>query len=687
MSDCFVVMVAGQNCHAVSNYAAVNPAATGTGTIGSGSSTVTTALAAVAVVGQSIVIAGAGGGSGGLSPLVGLVSSINTGAGTITFTQIDGENNLTASAAVAGGTVTLYPRDNNIRVIGGFWNFGANSTGVDATINIKFFFRHLDTYWVDVQGMAATGIGYMVGVADGTAGYGRLRNLNTTTSFSTDGWHVNGPHYKGLVIDQLTGTTHDDAFAITGNNYPLGNDCSGNIVGVTVRDIDVHTANRSFNIIAGVGNLVDDITFHQVRGTSDFSVAACAIGDDTTHALTEGGTYGTIDCGIISTVVTAAIGLLSINGGAPMNKIRARTDYDQGGTFALQHGVQILDGAVASTIHTLELQGSMDVSGTAIASAFLRHSSSLTAVDQVNMTDPYFNGNASGARLVEVQSGSVITELNILNPRMTNPSSNGLLVNVDTGGAGFIGRLNVSGGSTTNVATLVAGPVQYVKTTGGFNFNGIATESTSTTVTEASPVGSPFTGGGSGTKTLAVTPVTVGNVLVFAAWCGTTADRITAVSGGGVTTWNNLAFSNPGSIECELWWGTVTAAGAATITITTASSGFNELIAQEFTVGVAAAWGQDGPGIGQACTITGQTSGLWPALMPSGPGRLYVGALASGGAQTVFTTGFTGINLGGSGIALVYSPNCNFPQVQQPGFSQGSSLPFSVCAGLLVSVP
>ena len=78
------------------------------------------------------------------------------------------------------------------------------------------------------------------------------------------------------------------------------------------------------------------------------------------------------------------------------------------------------------------------------------------------------------------------------------------------------------------------------------------------------------------TETVSVSPAAVGNVLALAVeekFPGGTPFTVSTVSGGGVTTWHR---SNGGPTTDtqhgqELWWGTVTTAGASTITVTYSS--------------------------------------------------------------------------------------------------------------------
>ena len=82
--------------------------------------------------------------------------------------------------------------------------------------------------------------------------------------------------------------------------------------------------------------------------------------------------------------------------------------------------------------------------------------------------------------------------------------------------------------------------------------------------------GSPFNNYGTSLATLAVTPVTVGDYLLFGAKASSDSVTITGVSGGGVTTWTQLVVANDTTNNGheEIWGGVVTATGSQTITAT-----------------------------------------------------------------------------------------------------------------------
>ena len=385
MSDCIIVQVTGTNVSAITNYAQT-AAATGTATTTAYSTTVTTGLAtSQAAVGQSIVIVGAAGT--GATPLVGKIKSVNSVAGTLVIENLD-NSVLQASQSVTSHTATLYNRDSNVRIIGGNWQFGSNSSGGNVPADNHILLRHIDGYSVDLQAASSSGKGYIVSVADATNGWGRLRNLNTTSS-NGDGWHVLGPHY-GLTIDEISGITGDDSFAITANDYPSQCDCSGNVYSVTVNRIDCVTNVRSAAIIAGVYNYVDDIHFVDITGIANSVAAAVTVGDDAAQANTTGGTYGYIDLGTISAIpvnAPAALGLISPSAA----RIKAVIDFIQP-----NYGYSVTEGALVSgssstVIDTLDITASINAAGSGTVVPLALTSTTCT-VNQTFMNGRVWNG-------------------------------------------------------------------------------------------------------------------------------------------------------------------------------------------------------------------------------------------------------------------------------------------------------
>jgi hypothetical protein len=122
------------------------------------------------------------------------------------------------------------------------------------------------------------------------------------------------------------------------------------------------------------------------------------------------------------------------------------------------------------------------------------------------------------------------------------------------------------------------------------------------------------------------------------------------------------------STDAELWWGVVTATGAATITITNSgASGQNKLACQQFTAGTVT-WSAD--------TTTGITEGLatasgnYSSVTPASSGELYVGAAwLGGGAAGGGASGFVYATIS-TNLQFVY--NLSAPSPSAPPWTQTS---------------
>ncbi|MGO9754774.1 MAG: hypothetical protein ACLP22_25495 [Solirubrobacteraceae bacterium] len=217
-----------------------------------------------------------------------------------------------------------------------------------------------------------------------------------------------------------------------------------------------------------------------------------------------------------------------------------------------------------------------------------------------------------------------------------------------------------------------------------------------TTPSKVIPVGSMWSNNGVALKTLAVNPTTAGDILVLATASSTTPDLVTAVSGGGVTTWTELIYAlpsgsgSPGSTS--LWWGVITSPGPSTITITTSATYFNFLVCQQFTMGGAGVWTADGSA---ASTSTASVvSGTMPSVTPSTTGpELYIGALMSastGGTgadpNVVYEgTGTVAITGGNYGLLFLYNPNAGLPLAEAPAWCAPLPYEYAACSALIIA--
>jgi hypothetical protein len=215
-----------------------------------------------------------------------------------------------------------------------------------------------------------------------------------------------------------------------------------------------------------------------------------------------------------------------------------------------------------------------------------------------------------------------------------------------------------------------------------------------TTPSKVIPVGSMRSNNGVALTTLAVNPTTVGDILVLATASYATSDLVTAVSGGGVTTWTELVYALPsgGEGQTSLWWGVITSPGPSTITITTLAAYFNFLVCQQFTMGGAGVWTADGSAASTSTAF--EVSGTMPSVTPSTTGpELYIGALMSsstGGTgadpdvvyEGTGTVAITGWNYG---LLFLYNPSAGLPVVEAPAWAAPVSYGYVACSALIIA--
>jgi hypothetical protein len=456
MTDCTITEVAATNKGFVRNKAGTAAFTAADGAISSGSSTVTTSLGASAVVGQTVTVNGATAGGANIL-LTGLVSAKTST--TITFTNLDGTT-LTAGATVSSATVALYNRDNNITIRGGYWLAGANQPNIIG----NFCVCHCDTYTIELQGFQSTIAGYCVMVFDNTNGRASVRNLNTTVT-GADGIHVTGPHY-GLVIPEATGTTGDDTVSLTASDFPNPGtgETSGNIIGVKIGAIDTVTAESALKIIAGAGNLVDDIVVYGgIRGNA---ANAIWIGDAVAQASTTGGNYGFIDLGTCELKSSANFMVNLISPAAEYIRVNCAYPTSGGPTRVVN-----TSGTSTVTIKKLLISGNMSPTGGPTVQAVYHAATSVT-LDHVVFDKFNMDLGSSISSLYLGHGATICNQVDLIGCRVSI-TLNGYVIYTDTT-TGTLGRVNIIGGEFANACLLQYNHNGAIVTTfsGGAQFTG-----------------------------------------------------------------------------------------------------------------------------------------------------------------------------------------------------------------------
>ena len=146
------------------------------------------------------------------------------------------------------------------------------------------------------------------------------------------------------------------------------------------------------------------------------------------------------------------------------------------------------------------------------------------------------------------------------------------------------------------------------------------------------PVGALASTSGTGTTTLAVTTVNVGDLVVVGTWVDGGTVTVTGVSGSKTTGWTRIVgpLQGTGAIDQQdMWMGTVTSAGSETLTFTTSGSvgSLNtSYTAKQFTskFGASTTWAVDGSQTA-GTNQTASTTVTFPTLTAAAAGELYVG--------------------------------------------------------------
>jgi hypothetical protein len=346
LSGCTLTKPNGNTNRMIRNYADTQTAATGTAATTSGSNVITTALASSAVIGQTIHILDAGGNGGG--PLVGVIESINTGAGTLTVLTLDGRPEK-ATATVSGKTAKLFNRDRNITIKVGTQDAGNNT--VSSSLTHGFIYaRHVDGIRIEVDRYVATGTGRGIGIGDVTNSWTRMNDVSTTSV----GYQVSGPA-NNVHLDYIAGSAGDDLVAFTAGDYPDQQATAGDITNITVGNLFARDSHLNlFKLLSGAGRFIGKVKVMGALTGTGRGQGVC-IGDDIYMPQTTGGTYGDIDLGTVDLQSTSYS--IALNGPA-IKTLRIRSVFDPSSPTHVGTPVSIA-GSSTATIKNLIIAGTI----------------------------------------------------------------------------------------------------------------------------------------------------------------------------------------------------------------------------------------------------------------------------------------------------------------------------------------
>lgn len=173
-------------------------------------------------------------------------------------------------------------RDENIEIMGGIWDGNCDEMDLDAVTELKnrletpyrpyvfkgklIRFAHVDRIML-TRMTVRNPVSYGVQIADA---YGFVvRDIFFDYNWhygTTDGIHINGPAYDG-VIENLSGTTNDDLVSLTTYDEPHAEVTLGDIENVVIRNISARNGYSAIRLLAGENYALRHIHIDGVYGT------------------------------------------------------------------------------------------------------------------------------------------------------------------------------------------------------------------------------------------------------------------------------------------------------------------------------------------------------------------------------------------------------------------------------------
>ena len=172
-------------------------------------------------------------------------------------------------------------RDENIEIIGGIWDGNCDEMGLDAVTELKnrletpyrpyvfkgklIRFAHVER--IHLSRMTVRNpVSYGVQIADVYGFAVRDIFFDYNRHFgTTDGIHINGPAYDG-VIENLSGTTNDDLVSLTTYDEPHAEITLGDIENVVIRNLSARNGYSAIRLLAGENYAMRHIHIDGVYG-------------------------------------------------------------------------------------------------------------------------------------------------------------------------------------------------------------------------------------------------------------------------------------------------------------------------------------------------------------------------------------------------------------------------------------
>ena len=172
-------------------------------------------------------------------------------------------------------------RDSNIGIIGGIWDGNCDNMGLDGVYEAQHRlddpyspdlfkgklvrFAHIDNISLEKMTIKDP-VSYGVQIAD-TVGF-IVRDIHFDYNWhfgTTDGIHINGPAYDG-VIENLNGTTNDDMVSLTTIDEAHAEVTRGEIANVYIHNVTAHNGYSGVRLLSAGNQFMRCIRINGVYG-------------------------------------------------------------------------------------------------------------------------------------------------------------------------------------------------------------------------------------------------------------------------------------------------------------------------------------------------------------------------------------------------------------------------------------
>ncbi|MBQ2735021.1 MAG: right-handed parallel beta-helix repeat-containing protein [Clostridia bacterium] len=172
-------------------------------------------------------------------------------------------------------------RDENIEIIGGIWDGNCDEMGLDGEYEAQhrldhpyspdFFkgklirFAHVDCLSLTKM-TVRNPVSYGIQIADACGYVVRDIFFDYNWHFgTTDGVHINGPAYNG-VIENLCGTTNDDMIGVTTYDEQHAEVTKGDIKNLSIRNISARNGFSGVRLLSGEGYVMENVRIDGLYG-------------------------------------------------------------------------------------------------------------------------------------------------------------------------------------------------------------------------------------------------------------------------------------------------------------------------------------------------------------------------------------------------------------------------------------